>query len=202
MGSPTQVAVGDLSLVAGNTYAFYVHLASYPVGHTLMYTNGSTSYENNDLRISAGIGKDDEAFTGTNFTPRIWNGTIHYDLGPWNNLGFALAGTSGFPFLGGIGSLLPGTFHSFTLHDARPFATTFLIVGVGTWYVPYKGGTWVPSLDLFIKGTTSAAGTHVISGIWPSNLPQGFSLYYQHWIIDPVGVKGWAASNAVQATAQ
>jgi hypothetical protein len=80
-GQPTSITVGDINLTAGTTYSFYVLLSSYgATGQSLLYTNGTTSFSNADLTIGAGIGRGMGAFTGSVFSPRIWNGRIRYTL--------------------------------------------------------------------------------------------------------------------------
>ena len=78
--SYTRVAVGDIELSQGQDYAFYIHLASYADGHVLRYSNATAGdyWENSDLRIYAGSGKGQEAFTSGTFTTRAWNGRINY----------------------------------------------------------------------------------------------------------------------------
>lgn len=75
--------VTDFELLAGATYGFYVAVSNSAVG--MQYTDGSGPYgtdvfENGDLKIITGVGKSGPDFTGTTFTPRIWNGTIYYLL--------------------------------------------------------------------------------------------------------------------------
>lgn len=79
-GSTVQIEVGGIELAAGTTTAFYLHLASYDLGHSLTYTNGSNTYENADLRITTGVGKGDAIFTGSTFSSRTWNGTLYYTV--------------------------------------------------------------------------------------------------------------------------
>ncbi|MCC7430881.1 hypothetical protein IT568_08575, partial [bacterium] len=74
----------SLSLAPGN-YAFYVTLVA---STALNYTNGTaplTVYaQDSNLQIYQGIGKAYEfggTFGNTTTSSRIWNGTIHYDLG-------------------------------------------------------------------------------------------------------------------------
>jgi hypothetical protein len=76
----TRVSVGDIELDAGQTYSFYIHLASYADGHILRYTNGTAGdyVENSDMRIYVGAGKGNLAFTGSTFSNRQWNGRINY----------------------------------------------------------------------------------------------------------------------------
>lgn len=80
LGTSVQIEVGGIDLLAGTTTAFYLHLASYDLGHSLSYTNGSNTYENADLLLTAGVGKGDAIFTGSTISSRTWNGTIYYTV--------------------------------------------------------------------------------------------------------------------------
>lgn len=75
-----QIEMGSVDLVAGQDYAFYLHCATYNLGHTMRYTNGSDSFENTDLIVDTGVGKGDSIFTGSTFVDRTWNGTIWYTV--------------------------------------------------------------------------------------------------------------------------
>ncbi len=76
--SPTYIGLpGAAGVVfdAGQTYGLYVDL-----GSNCRYTNGGpNTYSNPDLSLITNSGHG-PAFT-YNFHPRIWNGTIYYDLG-------------------------------------------------------------------------------------------------------------------------
>jgi hypothetical protein len=77
---PTPVNIGGLALVVGQVYGFYVDVASYPSAN-LQYTNGGpTVYSNADLSLTTNNGKGNPAFSGGNFFPRQWNGTIFYQI--------------------------------------------------------------------------------------------------------------------------
>jgi len=39
-----------------------------------------------------------------------------------------------------------------------------------------------------------------VSFPWPAGVPSGFSLFYQHWIPDPSGPRGFTASNGLRGT--
>ncbi|MEW6197210.1 MAG: PEP-CTERM sorting domain-containing protein [Planctomycetota bacterium] len=65
----------------------------------MRYTNippALTLYENDDLKLTGGIGKGSPPFTGSTFASRMWNGTVYYDVVPEPaalallGLGFAL----------------------------------------------------------------------------------------------------------------
>jgi hypothetical protein len=90
LNMPTPLDINDVTLAVGQTYGFYVTISNYAsVAADLNYTNGSNTYSNPNLQLTAGIGKGEPDFTGSTFTPRTWNGTIHYTLGdavpvsPW-----------------------------------------------------------------------------------------------------------------------
>ncbi len=122
-------------------------------------------------------------------------------LDPWSDLGGPLAGTAGVPELSGECPLAAGTPVSLALVGARPLAATTLVVGLSTLGVPFKGGTLVPALDLLVSGlTTDAAGALEILSTWPVGVPSGTDFAFQHWIVDPTGPQGLAASNGVGAT--
>jgi hypothetical protein len=120
-------------------------------------------------------------------------------LGMWVDLGFPLAGTGGqLPTLDGDGVILPGNTVILRLDNAKGSATVALIVGFGTLYLPLKGGTIVPTLDLFLFGTTNGNGKLNFAGPWPAVIPSGFTFFCQEWIIDTGAVAGFAASNGLR----
>ncbi|MHC5210912.1 MAG: CBM96 family carbohydrate-binding protein [Planctomycetota bacterium] len=120
---------------------------------------------------------------------------------PWQDLGFALAGSAGVPRLLGTGTLMGGEPVELTLRVARASAPVALISGITQLAAPFKGGTLVPSPDQILTGlSTSPDGTLVVSVAWPVGLPPGLTHYFQEWITDPVGPLGFAASNALSAT--
>jgi hypothetical protein len=118
---------------------------------------------------------------------------------PWADLGQALAGTNGDPVLVGSGSLADGTLVSLTLSNALANSTTTLIIGLSQLNAPFKGGVMVPNPDFLIfLLPTGPTGTLPLAATWAA-LPSGFVVYFQHWISDPAGPAGFAASNAVSA---
>ena len=76
---PTHIAIGGLSLIAGQTYGIYIDTGP---SSGVRYTNGRTTYSNGDLTLNTWFGKGRPAFTGGTFDPRIFNGTIYYAAGP------------------------------------------------------------------------------------------------------------------------
>lgn len=76
----TRIAVGDLHLSGGSSYAFYFNLASYSDGQIFRYTNstGTESYGNSDLTIHTGKGMGTNTFNQTGISNRTWNGRFNY----------------------------------------------------------------------------------------------------------------------------
>jgi len=88
---PTLINIGGLTLNPGQTYGMYVFLTDYTVNPppagvaSMRYTNippALTIYENDDLKLTGGVGKGSPPFTGSTFNNRMWNGTIYYDVVP------------------------------------------------------------------------------------------------------------------------
>jgi hypothetical protein len=130
--------------------------------------------------------------------------TLVYDLptGSWSDLGQGLAGTNGVPVLTGSGTLQAGAPLTLALTSALENASTALVIGLVQIDAPFKGGVLVPRPDLILFGlTTNAFGVHELPALWPAGAPSGFSVVFQHWVTDPVAPVGFAASNALRATA-
>lgn len=118
----------------------------------------------------------------------------------WTDLGHGLAGTKGVPVLQGVGSLTAGSTISVELTNARNSAPAWILFGMSTLDLPFAGGVLVPSPSLIIPTTTSSAGILDVSFGLPSALPGGLSVFAQVWLLDPAGIVGFAASNAITAT--
>jgi hypothetical protein len=121
--------------------------------------------------------------------------TIH---ATWFDLGHALSGTGGEPLLQGAGTLAGGEPMSLSLSGALPGGTAFLVIGFAALQAPLKGGVLVPSPDIVLPLTIDAFGELVLSAPWPAGLPGDLAIHFQHWIPDPVSLKGFAASNGVR----
>jgi hypothetical protein len=120
----------------------------------------------------------------------------------WADLGQALAGSAGAPQLEGSGPLTSGSTVSLSVSSALANTTAALIAGVANINAPFKGGVLVPSPDVILVGLViGASGTRVDNFPWPAGIPSGFVMFNQYWITDAAGPSGYAATNAVSATA-
>jgi probable HAF family extracellular repeat protein len=118
----------------------------------------------------------------------------------WANLGQGLAGTSGVPQLVGSGSLVPAAPIQWSLSNAKHNAPAWFVVGLNQLALPIFGGVLVPSPDFVFAAATSGAGTATLNPTLSQPLPSGQPISVQAWLLDPAGVAGWAASNAIAAT--
>ncbi|MCB9896901.1 MAG: exo-alpha-sialidase [Planctomycetes bacterium] len=153
------------------------------------------------IDIRSGADGADVAYTATFTGGQDVYHTRVFPLGTITDLGHALAGSAGVPSLVASGALFGGTPTTLALSSARPNAAAGLFLGLSRIDAPFKGGVLVPSPDVVITGiSTDAGGTLDIAFDWPVGLPSGLDVWVQEWIVDPVGVAGFAASNGVQLT--
>jgi len=99
-GLPSSVDLRDFTLTPG-THGLAFH---YP-NSGVAYTNGigtNQTYSNSDLTLDLGVATS-AFFTGTQFNPRIWNGTLYYYDG---NACYGVFG-QGCPHASGTPSLAP-----------------------------------------------------------------------------------------------
>jgi hypothetical protein len=130
----------------------------------------------------------------------IWDLDIAYHQA-WQDLGNALAGTNGPPLLEGHGVLSGGSVGDLNLSQGVPNGHTNLFVGIAAINHPLKGGVLVPAPNLVFFGLPlDRDGSLTLPFVWPTGIPSGFAFYFQHWMADPGGPLGFAASNAVQGT--
>src|SRR6476469_2219355 len=98
---PTHVTLSNsFTLNAGTLYGIAV-VADPAI--TLHYTNGTgpnQNYSNADLALVLGA-TSNVPFTAPVFSPRVWNGTIYYDVAPPCNIQYAITQIGG--------SIVPGT---------------------------------------------------------------------------------------------
>jgi hypothetical protein len=120
---------------------------------------------------------------------------------PWSDAGGALAGTLGEPVLSASGSLCPGESAALRLENALPGGTSSLVAGFALLGAAFKGGVLVPRPDVVVHGLPiDGLGVHELVLAWPTGVPGGFTFWLQHWIVDPAGPAGLAASNGVSGT--
>lgn len=130
----------------------------------------------------------------------IWMLDIAYPQA-WTDLGTALAGTNGPPLLEGHGVLSEGSLGSLNLTGGPPLGTTNFFVGLSALNLEFKGGVFVPSPNLMIFGLPlDIDGSLTLGFVWPAGIPSGISFYFQHWMADPGGPAGYAASNGLKGT--
>ncbi len=125
---------------------------------------------------------------------------FHYgNNGPqWVDLEFPLDGVAGDPTLGATGNLITAQFVSLDIANAAPNATTAMIVGATSVFVPLKGGILVPTPNVILDGfSTNALGELQLGGPMPAGIQGDVELFFQAWIVDPAGFKGFASTNGV-----
>lgn len=119
---------------------------------------------------------------------------------PWTDLGQGLAGAAGVPQLAGEGNLQPGSDLALSLSGAAPAAPASLVAGFSLLGAGFKGGVLVPNPDLVLAGfVTDAGGGIDLAATWPVGVPSGLATWFQYWITDAAGPKGFAASNGLRA---
>jgi hypothetical protein len=118
----------------------------------------------------------------------------------WTDLGGGLAGLLGEPVLTGTGAMTPGSTVTLDLANALPFGTTNLVAGFTQLSASFKGGVLIPSADVLLLGLPLVSSTHSFSYTFPAGVPTGTEVFYQHWVQDGTGPKGFTASNGVKGT--
>jgi len=89
------LAGNGVVLSAGTTYGIYFDSVDYALGASIRYTNGTGTneiYSNSDLLLETKTGQGSPAFSGTTFSPRVWNGTIYYDTLSGGGLSYSITG--------------------------------------------------------------------------------------------------------------
>jgi hypothetical protein len=160
---------------------------------SLAWEGNAVAIDGNYAVSGAFIDSTDEYQSGTSY---VFGG-----FAPWHDLGSSLPGTNGAPVLAGTGTLCDGTPGGLVLTNARPMTRVTVIYGATRVDRPFKGGTLVPSADTVLRQyQTDASGSLELPDVFPVGLPRGTTYYFQVWIKDPAGARGWAASNAVSGT--
>jgi hypothetical protein len=144
-----------------------------------------------------GIGPVDGVFTTFKLTLTVCDCPV----GTWADLGHALAGTQGEPQLLGTGNLCPGAPGSLQLTSAKPGGSAFLVVGLSSVWLPFRGGLLIPDPGfLVLPLPLDGAGAATLPFVFPIGVPAGLNFWFQAWIPDAAGPVGFAASNALLAT--
>lgn len=81
--TPIHAAIGGLTINPGEKYGIYFTRDNTGSTQSIAYTNGTGSnqvYMNSELLLEAGVGKSYPF--GSTFSPRVWNGTVYYDIIP------------------------------------------------------------------------------------------------------------------------
>lgn len=120
----------------------------------------------------------------------------------WQRLPGGTAGSNGTPVLWGTGTLAGGSSATLDLTHAKPSGTATLVVGLGPLNAAFKAGVLVPQPNYLLFGfPLDADGALHFEFTWPASIPSGVSLWYQAWIADAAGPKGFSSSNGLKSTA-
>ena len=133
LGQRTYVALSPPIYFAAGNYGLCIE----QVGHSPVYINagGTQTFGNADLSLTAGATQGEPVLgAGTLYTPRIWNGALHYttfDLVPQAGYGFfdvGCPGVLGVP--GNVAQSLPQTGATMTVALSNlPMDTAFFTLG-------------------------------------------------------------------------
>ena len=119
-------------------------------------------------------------------------------LAAWSEYG--LSGPT-HPHLSGEG--LPAPLSTITLlaDAATPAAPSFLVIGLASQELPFKGGLLEVAPDVVVGPIwTSPTGNLTLSGQVPASVPPGLNLYFQLWVQPLQFGYDWQYSNGLQAT--
>ncbi len=125
--------------------------------------------------------------------------TYDVSLIAWNNTfefpSTAISGVTGEPVMAVDGSFCDGDLLEVELSNSAPSSSAALVVGLSFLGVPFKGGVLGPNPDVILDGFfVNALGNLRIAATVPAGLPQGLDVYLQWFVVDPVAIKGLAAS--------
>jgi hypothetical protein len=213
-GNPTPVDVTDFHLAPGS----YGIALEYN-GTAMAYTNGNgtnQTFANADLSLSLGASTTG-LFGAPVYSPRVWNGTIHYFNGTarWWPFGEGCAGTGGIPTIAPAAGSLPRLGTNFTVEFgnlAAPGTAVVALIGASR---SQWGATPLP-LDLTPLGASGCdlavspdATATVVSGpsiaslsLLVPPLPNlvGAALHWQGAVLDfpanPLGIITTAAGTS------
>lgn len=123
---------------------------------------------------------------------------VHRNLtAAWQDLGYALPGAQGTPYLGVQGEPQPGGAIAARLVAAEPGALVALFLGSSISAQPFLGGVLAPMPQLVVFPlATDSAGEIVLDATWPGDVLPGTPVVSQAWVLPPNGAAP-SASNAV-----
>ena len=75
----TALPVGGIVLTAGKTYGIYMRAVTQGY-FRYSYAASDILYQNDDLKLTGGAGRTSPAFSGSIIIPRIWNGSVYYQV--------------------------------------------------------------------------------------------------------------------------
>ena len=225
LNMPSIADVTDV-LIPPGTYGVALVLSST---HGFDYTNGTganQNYSNADVSIATGAANN-VAWTGTAFTPRVFNGTLRYNcVGP-GPVAYCTAGTSSNGCVPSIAANNnPSVAHSnpCNISISGVEGLKFGIVFYGINQTGFSPTPWAVGSSSFLcvkgptqrTGTTSSGGTlNLCNGVlaldWnayqtanPTSVGNpwaaGAKVYVQGWYRDPPAPKTTNLSNALEMT--
>ena len=204
IGTPTRVDTTDLVLAPG-TYGIALEYN----GTAMAYTNGNganQAYSNADISLS--LGASSTGLFGTPvYTPRVWNGEIHYFNGTarWWEFGAGCPGTAGVPTIAPGNNSLPQLGGLFFLDIANlPSGGAVVAVLIGTSNTIWGPSTLpldlaqfgAPSCNLLVSlDSTATVGTATSTAQFLIGIPvapalSGLGIHWQAALVD-------TASNAL-----
>jgi hypothetical protein len=120
---------------------------------------------------------------------------------PWQDMGYALAGTFGDIELLGVGPLTPGSELTLTATKSRPWAWIDLFIATEITPRPFKGGVVVAlPVVIVVQTTMGPVGIYEETFQWPALAFPGDALTLQGLVFDLGAPQGIALTNALRAT--
>jgi hypothetical protein len=201
---------GASTAVAPHGYGARVTVQSGSAEQVRPLTAGGSYLTQSELAVHVGLGAATSASSVRVDWPdgtTTWLADVAADqeLGVtcchgWKDLGAGMAGAGGTPTLTGQGTLAAGDLASMQLQGGLSGATAWLVLGLSELSVSFKGGTLVPTPDIALPLPLDAAGALDLSGPWPAGIPVATQSWWQAWIPDATGPKGFTATNALRLT--
>ncbi|QDU65850.1 ligand-binding sensor domain-containing protein [Engelhardtia mirabilis] len=135
--------------------------------------------------------------TGDLWVSALSEGVAVVQCGVWEDLGLALEGSGGEPYLRGYGVPTGGAAIGLEVEHLPGASIGVHVVGGFAVGIPLFGGTLVPDPALQIPYLSDAGGQAGLAITWPAAIPSGTSMYVQSWTLDGGAAQQVSASNAV-----